>query len=70
MAHLAGFLPDVAISTSADYGIDVDAKEAIAFACWRTKPGAGTAQSAIGNRGAPRGGAGEYHAVRAAQSGA
>jgi hypothetical protein len=32
MRHLAAFLPDVAIATSADYGIDVDAKEAIAFA--------------------------------------
>jgi len=32
MAHLAGFLPGVAISSSTDYGIDADAKEAIAFA--------------------------------------
>jgi len=32
MAHLAGFLPDVAISTSTDHGIDADAKEAMAFA--------------------------------------
>jgi anhydro-N-acetylmuramic acid kinase len=32
MAHLAAFLPEVAISTSADHGIDIDAKEAIAFA--------------------------------------
>jgi anhydro-N-acetylmuramic acid kinase len=32
MAHLAAFLPGVAISTSADHGIDIDAKEAIAFA--------------------------------------
>ena len=32
MAHLAGFLPGVAISTSTDHGIDADAKEAIAFA--------------------------------------
>jgi anhydro-N-acetylmuramic acid kinase len=43
MAHLAGFLPDVAISTSTDHGIDADAKEAIAFAVlahetWRGKP--------------------------------
>jgi len=43
MAHLAGFLPGVAVSTSADYGIDIDAKEAIAFAIlahetWRGKP--------------------------------
>jgi anhydro-N-acetylmuramic acid kinase len=38
MAHLAGFLPGVAISTSTDHGIDADAKEAIAFAvlAWRT----------------------------------
>lgn len=43
MAHLAGFLPGVAICTSSDYGIDVDAKEAIAFAVlahetWRRQP--------------------------------
>ena len=43
MAHLAAFLPEVAIATSADYGIDVDAKEAIAFAMlahetWRGRP--------------------------------
>jgi anhydro-N-acetylmuramic acid kinase len=43
MAHLAGFLPDVAISTSTDHGIYADAKEAIAFAVlahetWRRRP--------------------------------
>jgi anhydro-N-acetylmuramic acid kinase len=43
MAHLAGFLPGVDIATSTDYGIDADAKEAIAFAVlahetWRRKP--------------------------------
>jgi anhydro-N-acetylmuramic acid kinase len=43
MAHLAGFLPGIAISTSTDHGIDADAKEAIAFAVlaletWRGKP--------------------------------
>ena len=43
MAHLAGFLPGIAISTSGDFGIDVDAKEAIAFAAlahetWRGRP--------------------------------
>jgi anhydro-N-acetylmuramic acid kinase len=43
LAHLAAFLPGVAMATSADYGIDVDAKEAIAFAIlayqtWRRKP--------------------------------
>jgi anhydro-N-acetylmuramic acid kinase len=32
MAHLAGFLPGIAISTSTDHGIGADAKEAIAFA--------------------------------------
>ncbi len=32
MAHLAAFLPHVPIATTTDYGIDVDAKEAIAFA--------------------------------------
>ena len=43
MAHLAGFLPGIAISTSTSHGIDADAKEAIAFAVlahqtWRKKP--------------------------------
>ena len=43
MAQLAAFLPGIAIGTTADYGIDVDAKEAIAFAIlashtWRRKP--------------------------------
>lgn len=43
LSHLAAFLPGVALATSADYGIDVDAKEAIAFAIlayhtWRHKP--------------------------------
>lgn len=44
MAHLAAFLPDVRILTSADFGIDPDAKEAIAFAVlafetWHKRPG-------------------------------
>lgn len=43
LSHLTAFLPGVALATSADYGIDVDAKEAIAFAIlayqtWRRKP--------------------------------
>jgi anhydro-N-acetylmuramic acid kinase len=43
MGMLAGYLPGVAISTSADHGIGVDAKEAIAFAVlahetWRRRP--------------------------------
>ena len=43
MAHLTGFLPGVAISTSTDHGIDADAKEAIAFALlayetWNRRP--------------------------------
>ena len=43
MGHLAAFLPNVAIATTADYGIDVDAKEAVAFAVlasetWRRRP--------------------------------
>lgn len=43
MAHLAGFLPGVAIASSSDYGVDADAKEAIAFAVlayetWRRRP--------------------------------
>jgi len=32
MAHLAAFLPGVAMSTSTDHGVDADAKEAVAFA--------------------------------------
>jgi len=43
MGMLAGYLPGVSISTSADHGIGVDAKEAIAFAVlahetWRRHP--------------------------------
>ena len=43
LAHLAGFLPGVSIATSSDYGINADAKEAVAFAVlayytWRRKP--------------------------------
>jgi anhydro-N-acetylmuramic acid kinase len=43
MGHLAAFLPKAAVATSADYGIDVDAKEAVAFAIlanrtWRRRP--------------------------------
>jgi len=53
MEHLAGFLPGVAVATSADFGIDVDAKEAIAFAVlayqtWRGR--AGNLPSATGAR--------------------
>jgi anhydro-N-acetylmuramic acid kinase len=32
LAHLAAYLPGAAISTSADHGIGIDAKEAVAFA--------------------------------------
>jgi len=32
MRQLAGFLPGVAIATTTDYGVNADAKEAIAFA--------------------------------------
>jgi len=44
MALLAGFLPDAAVATTADYGIDIDAKEAVAFAMlahetWHGRPG-------------------------------
>ena len=53
MAHLSGFLPGVAISTSTDHGVDADAKEAIAFAVlaretWRRK--ASNLPSATGAR--------------------
>lgn len=41
--HLTALLPNIAIATSADYGVDVDAKEAVAFAIlahetWRGRP--------------------------------
>jgi anhydro-N-acetylmuramic acid kinase len=44
MAYLAGFVRDVAVVTSQDFGVDVDAKEAIAFAVlahetWHGRPG-------------------------------
>jgi anhydro-N-acetylmuramic acid kinase len=44
LAYLAGFLPEVEIQTSEQYGIDADAKEAIAFAIlafesWHHRPG-------------------------------
>jgi anhydro-N-acetylmuramic acid kinase len=44
MAQLAAFLPRASLTTTADYGIDVDAKEAVAFAIlahetWHGKPG-------------------------------
>ncbi len=43
LANLAAFLPDVTVATSSDFGVDVDAKEAIAFAIlayetWRGRP--------------------------------
>jgi len=40
MAHLAGFLPGIAISTSTDHGIDADARRPSPSPCWRTKHGA------------------------------
>jgi anhydro-N-acetylmuramic acid kinase len=44
MGQLAALLPEAAVATSADFGIDIDAKEAIAFAVlayqtWRHRPG-------------------------------
>ncbi|MFY9724572.1 MAG: anhydro-N-acetylmuramic acid kinase, partial [Bryobacteraceae bacterium] len=44
MAQLAAFLPEARIATTADYGIDIDAKEAVAFAMlayetWHCRPG-------------------------------
>jgi len=44
LAHLTGFLPGYDAFTSADFGIDPDAKEAVAFAVlayqtWRGRPG-------------------------------
>jgi anhydro-N-acetylmuramic acid kinase len=43
LAHLAGLLPGITMASSADYGVDPDAKEAIAFALlayetWRGRP--------------------------------
>lgn len=43
MAQLAAFLPGVSLATSTDYGVDADAKEAIAFAVlayetWHRRP--------------------------------
>ena len=43
MAQISAFLPEMAVMSSAQFGIDPDAKEAIAFAVlacqsWRLKP--------------------------------
>jgi len=43
MAHLSAYLPDAAISTTSDHGIDADAKESVAFAVlayetWHGRP--------------------------------
>jgi Predicted molecular chaperone distantly related to HSP70-fold metalloproteases len=43
LAYLAGFLPGVRVRRSTEFGIDVDAKEAIAFAMlayetWHRRP--------------------------------
>jgi anhydro-N-acetylmuramic acid kinase len=43
LGHLAAFLPQARVATSSDFGVDVDAKEAIAFAIlayetWRGRP--------------------------------
>jgi anhydro-N-acetylmuramic acid kinase len=43
LGYLAAFLPNVALATSADFGIDIDGKEAIAFAVlayqsWKGRP--------------------------------
>jgi len=43
MAHLTALLPEAAVATSTDFGVDADAKEAIAFAVlayetWRGRP--------------------------------
>jgi anhydro-N-acetylmuramic acid kinase len=43
MAQLAAFLPEARITTSAEFGVDPDAKEAIAFALlafetWNRRP--------------------------------
>jgi len=39
MAQLAGFLPEAAVATSADYGIDIDAKRRWRSLCSRTRRG-------------------------------
>jgi anhydro-N-acetylmuramic acid kinase len=44
LGHIAALLPGVSLATSADFGVDVDAKEAIAFAIlarqtWLRRPG-------------------------------
>jgi len=55
MAHITGFLPQVTTATSSEFGVDVDAKEAIAFAIlayetWRGRPS--NVPSATGARSA------------------
>jgi anhydro-N-acetylmuramic acid kinase len=55
MNHVTAFLPQVSIATSSEFGVDVDAKEAIAFAIlayetWRGRPS--NVPSATGARSA------------------
>jgi anhydro-N-acetylmuramic acid kinase len=44
LAYLNALVPDAAVATSSEFGVDVDGKEAIAFAIlayqtWRRRPG-------------------------------
>jgi anhydro-N-acetylmuramic acid kinase len=54
MSHLAAFLPEVAIATSTDYGVDADAKEAIAFAVLAYETLRGRPSNVTGATGARR----------------
>ena len=59
MAQMAAFLPECQITTTADFGIDVDAKEAVAFAIlahrtWRRQTGNLPSATGARTRGDPR----------------
>ena len=69
MAQLAGYLPSVDISTSADHGVDADAKEAIAFRCsGACYLASSSIKFTVSHWRPPRRDPGEHHPVRHVRS--
>lgn len=54
MGHLSAFLPGVAMATSTDYGVNADAKEAVAFAVLAAQTWHGKASNLPSATGARR----------------